>query len=577
NNELKGIRASKDGPRINHLFFADDALLFVRNQHKEVDVFMKILDNFSRMSGQSINLEKSMVYFSPNTSASHRLALGSLLKMKVVDKIDSYLGLPIPAAKKRSSIFKSILDRMACRINSYLHGPEGGDRGDPGYDMSGLVGRGEKRRGWSILNWDRMCHPKGMGGLGFRDLRLFNITLLGRQVWRLIHCKDTLCYKVLSAKYFPDGNVFLPKCMDKPCFTWQSIAQAAKILNEGFGWTVGDGKNINIWHDNWGLEGLSGKSICMDKSMVKEVYVRDLFNESKDGWDRERVLMIYGDFMRDQICNIPIIHNGPNDRRTWFHNPHGKIIWKLKTLPKIRIFCWRIGHNILPTYEKISSIRPGFVDICPRCGKERESLIHALKDCPKARKVLEIGGLDSKLLNGNYLRCVDWIEEVARVMDIKAVFDFITVLWNVWNSRNNSIFRGVEEDAKVIWDRAASLSKDFRIFNLLEDPVLPRKTNNKAWKKPNQDTIKINFDAAVYGMSAWYGLVARDADGFVHGGRVGFVNKELHTEWAELQSMEESIYFTRSKKWNSVELESDCASLVNRFNCRQEDLTMLGH
>ncbi|MBA0818561.1 hypothetical protein Gohar_028334 [Gossypium harknessii] len=192
--------------------------------------------------------------------------------------------------------------------------------------------------------------------------------------------------------------------------------------------------------------------------MVKEVYVRDLFNESKDGWDRERVSKIYGDFMRDQLCNIPIIHNGPNDRRIWFHNPHG---------------------------------------------------------------VLEIGGLDSKLLNGNYLRCVDWIEEAARVMDIKAVSDFITVLWN--------------------------------------------------------DTIKVNFDAAVYGMSAWYGLVARDADGFVHGGHVGFVNKELHTEWAELQAMEESIYFARSKNWNSVKLESDCASLVNRFNCRQEDLTMLGH
>lgn len=191
--------------------------------------------------------------------------------------------------------------------------------------------------------------------------------------------------------------------------------------------------------------------------------------------------------------------------------------------------------------------------------------------------MLEIGELDNRLLNGNYLRCVDWIEEAVRVMDIKAVSDFITVLWNVWNSRNNSIFRGVEEDAKVIWDRAASLSKDFWIFNLLEDPVLPIKTDNKAWKKPNQETIKINFDAAVYGMSAWYGLVARDADGFVHGGRMGFVNKELHTEWAELQAMEESIYFARSKNWNSVELESDYASLVNRFNCRQEDLTMLGH
>ncbi|TYG83633.1 hypothetical protein ES288_D01G184400v1, partial [Gossypium darwinii] len=125
--------------------------------------------------------------------------------------------------------------------------------GDPFHGAPGVVGWGERNRGWSMLAWDRLCLPKGMGGLGFRDLRLFNVALLGRQVWRLIQCKDTLCYKVLSAKYFPDGNVLCPKHTYNPSFTWKSIAQAAKLLNEGFGWTVGNGKSIQIWQDNWGF------------------------------------------------------------------------------------------------------------------------------------------------------------------------------------------------------------------------------------------------------------------------------------------------------------------------------------
>ncbi|MBA0850573.1 hypothetical protein Goshw_001810, partial [Gossypium schwendimanii] len=70
------------------------------------------------------------------------------------------------------------------------------------------------------------------------------------------------------------------------------------------------------------------------------------------------------------------------------------------------------------------------------------------------------------------------------------------------------------------------------------NPVLPRKTENKAWKKPHQGTIKINFDASVHGKLAYYGLVARDADGFVLGGRMGYVNKEMKVEWAELMAME---------------------------------------
>lgn len=59
-----------------------------------------------------------------------------------------------------------------------------------------------------MMPWDNLCTPKGMGNLGFRDLKLFNIAMLGRQVWRLVNHKDSLCFKVLSAKYFPDGNIF---------------------------------------------------------------------------------------------------------------------------------------------------------------------------------------------------------------------------------------------------------------------------------------------------------------------------------------------------------------------------------
>ncbi|MFQ6657760.1 hypothetical protein Gotur_027302 [Gossypium turneri] len=160
--------------------------------------------------------------------------------------------------------------------------------------------------------------------------------------------------------------------------------------------------------------------------------------------------------------------------------------------------------------------------------------MHALKYFPKARMVLDFGGFDNKLLDENYLRCVDWIEDAARVLDIKAISDFITVLWNVWNSKNNKIFRGVEDDAKVTWERAAALSKDFQIFNFMEDPLLPRKPDKRVWKKLHQGTIKINFGAFVYEKKAYYGLVVRDVDGFVHGGQMGYMNKEVHIKWAEL-------------------------------------------
>ncbi|MFQ6646750.1 hypothetical protein Gotur_019069, partial [Gossypium turneri] len=94
------------------------------------------------------------------------------------------------------------------------------------------------------------------------------------------------------------------------------------------------------------------------------------------------------------------------------------------------------------------------------------------------------------------------------------------------------------------------------------------KSTQHSWIPPNCHKIQENKADA---------LVARDSDGFVHGGCVGCVNKDLNAEWAEVQALEESIKFARNNNWKVVMLESDCANLVNQFNSRQKDLTVLGY
>ncbi|XP_016676373.2 uncharacterized protein [Gossypium hirsutum] len=411
-NQIKGIRASKDGPRINHLFFADDALLFVKNKRSEVEAFTKILDSFERMSGQSINLDKSMVYFSPNTPVSQRTSLSGLLRMKVVANLDSYLGLPIPIGKKKSAAFQSILDHAASRIESWskrllsLGGKEifikSILQSIPTYGFSVFFvpnGILEELQSLIYRVWwgEKIRKEVGICYLGTACVILkewgSRVPEFGPQVWHLMCCRDTLCFRVLSAKYFPDGDVFHPKRIDKPSFTWQSITKAASLLYEGFGWNVGKGSRIDIWHDRWGFEGLSGDSIGLRRRDVQEEKVCDLLNSEKDDWNEGRVIATYGKDLGDQICKIPIIHNGPEDSRVWFHNPFGfystksayswltlkhvgfgphrvfwTLPWKLQTLPKVKIFCWHLGHDILPTYENISSIRREFNSNCPSVG-----------------------------------------------------------------------------------------------------------------------------------------------------------------------------------------------------------------
>ncbi|KAA3488630.1 reverse transcriptase [Gossypium australe] len=115
---IRGVQASINGPRINHLFFADDALLFIRNKKEEVETFTKILNDFEKVSGQQINFEKSMVYFSPKTLTARREHC-NMLSMQVVDKLNNYFGFPLHIGNKKSLPFNDILNRFSCRINSW--------------------------------------------------------------------------------------------------------------------------------------------------------------------------------------------------------------------------------------------------------------------------------------------------------------------------------------------------------------------------------------------------------------------------------------------------------------------------
>lgn len=74
-----------------------------------------------------------------------------------------------------------------------------------------------------IYNWEALCLPKAIGGLGVRDLKSFNSALLAKQGWGLIRNTRTLLYDILKARYFKHGTYLEANIGFHPSFSWRSI------------------------------------------------------------------------------------------------------------------------------------------------------------------------------------------------------------------------------------------------------------------------------------------------------------------------------------------------------------------
>ena len=94
-----------------------------------------------------------------------------------------------------------------------------------------------------------MPHGHISNSMGFRDLHSFNLAMLAKQVWRLVTNPDSLCARILKAKYYPSGSILQDGPKNGSSFTWQSIVAAIPTFKRGYIWGIGSGENVNIWND----------------------------------------------------------------------------------------------------------------------------------------------------------------------------------------------------------------------------------------------------------------------------------------------------------------------------------------
>ena len=145
----------------------------------------------------------------------------------------------------------------------------------------------ERKMAW--ISRDKLCAPKANRGLGFKQLKQFNLALLAKQELRLQVGSDSLVYRVFKVRSFPNSD-FVPASMGRnPSHVWRNILVAQEVVKKGIRWQVGNGNRIGIWRDKW-LPTPSIDKVVSPSSMLPLDVTMDVLIDVEVGeWKKELV------------------------------------------------------------------------------------------------------------------------------------------------------------------------------------------------------------------------------------------------------------------------------------------------
>lgn len=109
--KCKGLKLSRTGISLSHLFFADDCLIFFEPSSDSCEHLKKALVSFSHFSGQNINRHKSRITFRPNTPLAFSRRFQDFFNVPISSEPVPYLGLPLEVKANKRDCFKFIVDR----------------------------------------------------------------------------------------------------------------------------------------------------------------------------------------------------------------------------------------------------------------------------------------------------------------------------------------------------------------------------------------------------------------------------------------------------------------------------------
>ncbi|KAL0016451.1 hypothetical protein SO802_003520 [Lithocarpus litseifolius] len=361
--------------------------------------------------------------------------------------------------------------------------------------------------------------------MGFKEIKKFNDALLAKQVWRMMHNPDFLCYKVFKARFFPNCSILEAKDSTVGSYAWKSILNARDVVRKDLVWQVGNGQSMCIREDKWLPDQICKSVMIPPPSLPPDAKVSLLIDPESATWKVDQVQQLFIPLDAKLILSIPQSARLPPDRLIWSQTPMGVFtthnaykmlansamannasssnpnpqkqfwrgLWKLHVPNKVKVFAWRACNRALSIMDNL--VRRHIVDL----------------NCAQYAKLV------LKILCMWYWATPRWNRCGGSMIseDNRAEL-FICMAWSLWH-RQNTLRIGLPSPLlKMVGPQATKFLQDF--LNAQEDqPTCNPTAPTNSWCPLSSLSFKANFDGAIFNNahSAGVGVVICDVSGEV--------------------------------------------------------------
>ncbi len=261
-------------------------------------------------------------------------------------------------------------------------------------------------------NWEALCSPIDLGGLGFRYSKQNNQALLAKFVWLILSKENSLCVNAFRSKYKIGSDWMKREALKFASPLWKTIEGLRSLISKGACYLIGDGVFVDFWKDPWipWQEGFSPTP--KDPSAILEnIKVANFILPSTNSWNRVVLVEIVDAASLGAILKVTIPIQPRLDKLIWTLEPLGNFsmksviksnasprvqtpqdpewhgLWKLKLHERLKIFLWRLGSNALLTKVNLAH-RIGIGDQkCPLCGEAEETYQHLFLQCSVVKPI----------------------------------------------------------------------------------------------------------------------------------------------------------------------------------------------